>query len=75
MSGQRKQKIITVLAVFLLILFLVGCSKPKEPKLLLSEESWHYEKLPQTNSSSLFILKNEGEEKLTLNLFYSSVLV
>jgi len=73
MSGQRKQRIITVLAVFLLILFLAGCSKPKEPRLLLSEESWHYgEVTPDQIVVHLFTLKNEGEEKLIIESVYSS---
>ncbi len=73
MSDQRKAKIITVLAVFFLILFLAGCSKPKEPRLLLSEESWHYgEVLPDQIVSHLFTLKNDGEAKLIIESVYSS---
>ncbi len=56
-----------------IFIFFIGCSKPRHPKLTLSEDSWYYgEVRPDEITSHLFVLKNEGENKLIIESVYSS---
>ena len=72
MSFNRKQLII-VFAICILLFYLAGCSKTKQPRLAVSEESWYYgEVMPDQIASHQFTLKNEGEDKLIIESVYSS---
>jgi len=64
---------IFVIVVLLVIFSLYGCSNPDPPKLVLSEESWHFgEVRPDEQPSHVFKIKNEGEQKLVIESVYSS---
>ncbi len=68
-----RKKIVTIFTISVLLLFFISCSKPKQPKLTLSEDSWYYgEVKPDQIVSHQFNLKNEGEGKLTIESVYSS---
>jgi len=71
---SSRNKIFSIFTIILILpFFFAGCSKPKEPKLSLSEDSWYYgEVKPDQVVSHQFTLKNEGEGKLTIDSFYSS---
>lgn len=61
------------LFLFIFTLLLSGCNKTEPPKLVLSEDNWHYGKVtPGQNPSHNFTIKNEGGEKLVIESVYSS---
>ena len=66
-----------VLFILIIIIFfslyLSGCNQPEPPKVVLSEESWHYgEVTPDKKPAHSFTIKNEGEEKLIIESVFSS---
>jgi len=70
---QIRIRFYIILILVSIFLLFTGCSSPKPPKLVLSEESWHYgEVRPDEKRSHKFILENKGSEELIIESVYSS---
>ena len=71
---HRNIKIYIIFIAILSILFLFnGCNKPEPPKILLSEDTWHYgEVTPNEWPTHDFIIKNNGKEKLIIESAHPS---
>lgn len=76
MGKSRKKNsffVIHIIVLLLTIFSLCGCGNPDPPKLVLSEESWHFGEVPPDEQPShIFKIKNEGEQKLIIESVYSS---
>ena len=72
-SHTKKRISAFLFLVFIFTIFLTGCNKTEPPKLVLSEDNWHYgEVTPDQRPSHDFTIKNEGGEKLVIESVYSS---
>lgn len=72
-SNTKKRVTIFLFLILLFTVFLTGCNNTEPPKLILSEESWHYgEVTPDKRPTHDFTIKNEGGEKLIIESVYSS---
>lgn len=69
----NKKKMVAIFFACLLLIFISACTKTKNPKLVVSEESWYYGEVPPDKIvSHQFTIKNEGDNKLIIESVYSS---
>lgn len=68
MTGNSNRILLLVSLILFTFVIFYGCSKPEPPKLILSEESWHFGEVPPDEKPAhIFKIKNEGKQELIID--------